>query len=52
MYLSESKMIEILIMIFGDWMRTQQDVYRLLKQMHPDRHPISQSTVIKKYYIV
>ncbi|KAJ8931856.1 hypothetical protein NQ318_009800, partial [Aromia moschata] len=29
----------------GDRMRTQQEVCRLFHEMHPDREPVSQSTV-------
>lgn len=46
MPLTESDRIEILMMIgIGDKMRTQQEVCRLFHEMHPDREPISQSTV-------
>lgn len=46
MRLTESERIEILMMIgIGDRMRSQQEVCRLFHEMHPDREPISQSTV-------
>ncbi|KAJ8960141.1 hypothetical protein NQ318_003860 [Aromia moschata] len=46
MPLNERDRIEILMMIgVGDRMRTQQEVCRLFHEMHPDREPVSQSTV-------
>lgn len=46
MFLSESERIEILIMIgYGDRKRTQDEVCALFNETHPDRDPISQSTV-------
>ncbi|KAJ8961850.1 hypothetical protein NQ318_021467, partial [Aromia moschata] len=43
---SQLDRIEILMMIgVGDKMRTQQEVCRLFHEMHPDREPVSQSTV-------
>lgn len=48
MFLTENQRIEILMMIgFGDRMRTQQEVCTLFNLMHPDNEPISQSTVSK-----
>ncbi|KAJ8954606.1 hypothetical protein NQ318_003139 [Aromia moschata] len=46
MPLNERDRIEILMMIgVGDRMRTQQEVCRLFHEVHPDREPVSQSTV-------
>lgn len=47
-YLTETLKIEILMMIgFGDRMRTQNEVVALFRANHPDLPPLSQSTVSK-----
>lgn len=48
MHLSEKERIEILMMIgFGDRVRTQQEVCNLFNANHPNRPPITRSTVSK-----
>ena len=48
MHLTEKERIEVLIMIgFGDRVRTQQEVCDLFNANHPDRPPITRSTVSK-----
>ena len=48
MHLSEKERIEVLMMIgFGDIVRTQQEVCSLFNASHPDRPPITRSTVSK-----
>ena len=46
MILNETERIEILMMIgFGNRCRTHEQVRILFNQTHPDRPPISQSTI-------
>lgn len=48
MFLTETERIEILMILgFGDRRRTQQEVCIIFNETHPDRQPISQSTVCK-----
>ena len=48
MHLSEKERIEVLMMTgFGDRVRTQQEVCNLFNASHPDRPPITRSTVSK-----
>lgn len=48
MKLTETERIEILMMIgYGDRVRTQQEVCHLFNEKYPDRVPIMQSTVSK-----
>ncbi|KAJ8960604.1 hypothetical protein NQ318_013895, partial [Aromia moschata] len=45
-YLTESLKIEILMMIgYGDRARTQCEVVRLFREMHPDLPPLNQGTI-------
>lgn len=47
-YLTETVKIEILMMIgYGDRMRTQSEVVRLFRESHPDLPPINQGTISK-----
>ena len=48
MRLTEKQRIEVLMMIvYGERVRTQQEVWELFKQKYPNRPPISQATVSK-----